>query len=102
MGEHARASCNGHAAPQEMECEEKPGVAVVTEILEGVRRAVQEQAQEMKELLERACGENGTLISKLSDVSQSVNSLMESVRQGDLKKDGYVHNDTLRITWEVL
>nr|AIT40222.1 Tumor necrosis factor receptor-associated factor-like protein [Rhipicephalus microplus] len=82
MGEHARASCNGHAAPREMECEEKLGHAVVAEILEGVRRAVQEQAQEMKELLERACGENGTLISRLSEVSQSVNSLMESVRQG--------------------
>ncbi|KAH7938601.1 hypothetical protein HPB51_028878 [Rhipicephalus microplus] len=102
MGEHARASCNDHAAPQEMKCEEKPGHAMVTEILEGVRRALQEQAHEMKEHLERVCGENGTLHSRLIEVSQSVNSLKELVGQGDLKKDGYVHNETLRITWEVL
>ncbi|XP_037291094.2 TNF receptor-associated factor 6 [Rhipicephalus microplus] len=82
MGEHARASCNGHAAPQEMECEEKLGHAAVAEIIEGVRKAVQEQAHEIKEHLERACGENGTLISRLSEVSQSVDSLMEPVRQG--------------------
>ncbi|KAL1477437.1 hypothetical protein MTO96_017483 [Rhipicephalus appendiculatus] len=81
MAEHLRDSCNAHAAPQATECEEKPGDAVVTEILEGVRKVVQEQAGEMRALLERAFGESGTLKDSLTEVCQSVNGLKESVKQ---------------------
>ncbi|XP_037525387.2 uncharacterized protein LOC119402307 [Rhipicephalus sanguineus] len=82
VGEHLRASCNAIAAPQATDCEGKPGDAVVTEILEGVRKVVLEQAGEMKALLERSFGENSPLNDCLSEVSRSVNSLKESVSQG--------------------
>ncbi|KAL1477436.1 hypothetical protein MTO96_017482 [Rhipicephalus appendiculatus] len=82
MGEHVRASCDAHAAPQARECEGKPGDAVVREILEGVRKVVQEEAGEVKTLLEQAFVDNATLNDSLIEVFQTVNSLKESVSHG--------------------
>ncbi|KAL1476283.1 hypothetical protein MTO96_036627 [Rhipicephalus appendiculatus] len=81
MGEHMRASCNAHAAPQATECEEMLSDAVETRISTIVTKVVQEQAGEMKALLERALGNNGVLHGSLTEICQTVNVLKESVKQ---------------------
>ncbi|KAL1481422.1 hypothetical protein MTO96_034472 [Rhipicephalus appendiculatus] len=82
MGEHLRASCGSLTAQQATECEEKLSDAMEKGISTVVRRVVQEQAAEMKALLEQALRDNGALNDSLSEVSQSMNSLKESVSHG--------------------
>ncbi|XP_037525391.1 TNF receptor-associated factor 6-like [Rhipicephalus sanguineus] len=82
MCEHMRASCNAHAAPQAVECEEQLSNTVEKGISAIVRKVVQEEAGEMKALLERALKDNGALNDNLIEVSQNMNSLKESVSQG--------------------
>ncbi|KAL1476285.1 hypothetical protein MTO96_036628 [Rhipicephalus appendiculatus] len=81
MGEHLRASCNAHAAPQATQGEEQLSDAVEKRISTIVTKVVQEQAGEMKALLERALGDNGVLNDIITEVCQSVNLLKESVKQ---------------------
>ncbi|XP_049274544.1 TNF receptor-associated factor 6-like [Rhipicephalus sanguineus] len=80
MGEHVRASCNAHGAPQETECEEKLSDTIEKVISTVVRSVVQEQACEMKVLLQQALRDNGALNDSLTEVCQSVNVLKESVK----------------------
>ncbi|XP_037525386.1 TNF receptor-associated factor 6-like [Rhipicephalus sanguineus] len=80
--EHMRASCNAHAAPQAKECEEKLSDTVEKGISAIVRRVVQEEASEMKALLEQALKDNGALNDNLTRVSQNMNTLKEAVSQG--------------------
>ncbi|KAL1481423.1 hypothetical protein MTO96_034473 [Rhipicephalus appendiculatus] len=81
MGEHVGASCCASTAPQTVECEEMLTDAVERRISTIVRTVVQEQAGEMKALLERALRDNGALNDSLCEVTQSVNCLKESVSQ---------------------
>ncbi|XP_037526299.1 TNF receptor-associated factor 6-like [Rhipicephalus sanguineus] len=78
MSEHLRASCQAVTTP--VPIQEMIGDTVQTDMLEGVRRLLQE-AGEMKALLQRALGENGAINDSLMEVCQSVNSLKESVKQ---------------------
>ncbi|KAH6924035.1 hypothetical protein HPB50_010828 [Hyalomma asiaticum] len=81
MGEHLRRSCRASAAPQAWEPEERLRVTVDTEILKCIRASVQEQAQEMKAILEQALRDNDALKHSLCDISQCINSLKESVKE---------------------
>lgn len=72
------------------------GNAVETEILKSVRTVVQEQAGEIKVLLERALKDNLTLNNSLIEVCQSVNSLKDSVRQ-DVAPVGQIFGMTHRV-----
>ncbi|XP_037525392.1 TNF receptor-associated factor 6-like [Rhipicephalus sanguineus] len=96
MGEHLRASCNTHAAPQAPDGEEKLSDAVEKAISTVVRRVVQEQAGEMKALLERALGDNGVLNDSLTEVSQNMNSLREAVIQS-IAPVGHISEMTHRV-----
>ncbi|XP_049274545.1 TNF receptor-associated factor 6-like [Rhipicephalus sanguineus] len=81
MGEHLRASCNAHAAPQETECVEKLSDTIEKVISTVVRSVVQEQAGEMKALLQQVVRDNGAVNDSLTEVCQSVNVLKESVKR---------------------
>ncbi|XP_037525389.1 TNF receptor-associated factor 6-like [Rhipicephalus sanguineus] len=96
MGEHLRASCHAHAATQATECEEKLSDAVEKGIATVVRTAVQEQAGEMKALLERVVRDNGAVIDSLIEVCQSMNSLKESVSQ-DVAPVGQIEGTIHRV-----
>ncbi|KAH7939366.1 hypothetical protein HPB52_011409 [Rhipicephalus sanguineus] len=61
---HLRASCHAHAAPRVTECE-KLSDAVEKGIATVVRTAVQEQAGEMKALLERVVRDNSAFNDSL-------------------------------------
>ncbi|KAL1477992.1 hypothetical protein MTO96_002574 [Rhipicephalus appendiculatus] len=81
MGEHIKASCHSLTEPQVTEYEEGSSHAAETEMVKGIRRIVQE-AGEMKALLERAFGDNRALHDSVCEISQSMNSVKESMREG--------------------
>lgn len=81
MCEHLRASCRSFTAAQVAECEEHSSDALETEIPKYVRAVVQERADEMSALLERVSTDTRALHDSVCEISQSINSVKESMRE---------------------
>lgn len=96
MREHLEANCHTLTVPDVTESGKHVVDAVERASFTDLERALEERAGEIKALLERAFTHNGTICDSLTELSQTINALKESVSQ-NARLVGRIRDELQRI-----
>ncbi|XP_075532183.1 TNF receptor-associated factor 6-like [Dermacentor variabilis] len=96
MREHLGANCHTLTVPDVTESDKHLVDVVERGSFTDLERALEERAGEIKALLERAFSHNGAICDSLTELSQTINSLKESVSQ-NTRPVGRISDEIQRI-----